>query len=399
MLAALQTAGRGAQVTLFDANPAPGRKLLVTGAGRCNLTNANIAPDRYACSDPAWLARLFNQFGRDDLLAALAEIGVLANPTWDGWYYPRSESAATVVEAFAAALQAAGVREEMNTRISGLQAVADGWALRAEDGRGFTAGRVIVAAGGMAYPTLGSRGDCLPLLAALGHRVIPMRPALAPVLAEMKTLHSLQGVRLDVTASLWQGRQWLAETNGNLIFTQWGLNGPAVMDLSHLVSARPGADLRLELNLIPGEGGEALRALLRRKRGQPLELRVLLGSVLPPKLPPLILQQAGLPAGVRLDQLDEAGLRAVMHRLEVLTVKVSGVRGFEYCQVSAGGVPLDEVEPETMQSRCAAGLYLAGEVLDVTGPCGGYNLQFAFSSGAAAGRAAAGDGRSVTFGE
>ncbi len=389
MLAALLAAERGAQVTLFDSNPAVGRKLLVTGAGRCNLTNANIAPERYACADAGWLAQLFTQFGRDDLLGALAEIGVLASPTWDGWYYPRSESAATVVDAFAAALQAAGVRQQMNTTINGLKRLATGFDLASADGRHFSAERVILAAGGTAYPTLGSRGECLPVLARLGHTIIPMRPALAPVLADVKALHSLQGVRLDVTARLFEARQVLAETTGNLIFTQWGFNGPAVMDLSHHISARPGADLTLELDLLPGDVHVSLLSLIQQKRGQAVPLRVMLGAVLPPKVALFILAQAGLLIEVQLAQLSDSSLADVLRRLQSLRVKVTGVRGFEYCQVSAGGVPLDEVDPQTMQSRRVPGLYLAGEILDVTGPCGGYNLQFAFSSGAAAGRAAA----------
>lgn len=389
MLAALQAAERGAQVTLFDSNPSAGRKLLVTGAGRCNLTNAKIAPERYASADAGWLAQLFAQFGRDDLLAALAGIGVLAYPTWDGWYYPRSESAATVVDAFTAALQAAGVCQQMNTTLIGLKRLATGFDLASADGRHFKAERVILAAGGLAYPTLGSRGECLPALAGLGHTLIPMRPALAPVLAEVKGLHSLQGVRLDVTARLLEGRQPLAQTTGNLIFTPWGFNGPAVMDLSHHISARPGADLALELDLLPGDLHDSLMSLIGQKRGQSLPLRVILGAVLPPKVPPFILAQAGLPAEVTLAKLTEDRLADVIRRLQALRVKVTGVRGFEYCQVSAGGVPLDEVDPQTMQSRIVPGLYLAGEILDVTGPCGGYNLQFAFSSGAAAGRGAA----------
>ena len=386
MMAALQAAWRGAAVTLLDANASVGRKLLVTGSGRCNLTNDGIAPERYACDDPAWLARLFAQFGRDDLLTTLQEIGVLAYPTWDGWYYPRSESAATVVDAFAAALAAAGVQLQMNTKITGLQPTAQGFSLGSEDGRSFAAERVILAAGGMAYPTLGSRGECLPLLTRLGHHVRPMQPALAPVVADVKTLAPLQGVRLDVGATLWQGRRQIAATLGNCIFTQWGFNGPAVMDLSHHISARAGQALTLELNLLPGDSETSLRELLSRKNGEDVPLRVVLGAVLPPKVPAFILQQAGLPAEILLAQLSPEGVEDVLTRLKYLRTVVKGVRGFEYCQVSSGGVPLQEINPEDMQSRLVAGVFLAGEIVDVTGPCGGYNLQFAFSSGAVAGR-------------
>ncbi len=389
MMAALQAAGRGRRVLLLDSNPMVGRKLQVTGAGRCNLTNAGVAAERYFCADPTWVARLLGRFGRPELLQELEKIGILAYSTWDGWYYPRSESAATVVDAFVAALDEAGVQVVLRTKIIRIQPTGQGFTLTAADREEIPASRVIVAAGGEAYPSLGSRGECLPLLRELGHTVIPMRPALAPITADVKALHPLQGVRLDVHTRLLERKSILAETTGNLIFTQWGFNGPAVMDLSHHVSARPGADLTLELNLLPDEVGNGLRSLLDRKQTASVPLRVLVGAVLPPKVAPFILSQAGLPLDVRMADLKPAIINDVLARLEHLRVRVTGVRGFDYCQAAAGGVPLDEVDADSMQSKRVPGLFLAGEILDVTGPCGGYNLQFAFSSGAVAGQSAA----------
>ncbi len=389
MMAALQAAWLGAQqVTLFDANAAVGRKLLVTGSGRCNLTNVAVAAERYACSDPAFLKEVFARFGREELLRALEKIGVLATPTLDGWYYPLSESAATVVDAFAAALDEAQVKIHLNSRVTGLRAERTGFVIESAD-TVWRGDRVIVAAGGQAYPTLGTRGDLYPLLAALGHTIRPVYPALAPILADMRALTALQGVRLDVTAQLWQKKTLLGEATGNLIFTQWGVNGPAAMDLSHLVSSRPGALLTLTLNFLPRDAEIRLRALLHQKRRAPVPLRALLGAALPPKLPPVILAQAGLKPDVRIDTLTDAALEEVIQRLTHLSLKVEGVRGFEYAQVSIGGVPVEEVIPGRLESMRVPGLYLAGETLDVVGPCGGFNLQYAFSSGAVAGCSAA----------
>jgi len=244
---------------------------------------------------------------------------------------------------------------------------------------------LVVAAGGQAYPTLGSRGDLYPQLERLGHTLRPVHPALAPVVADVRSFHKLQGVRLDAVAQIWQAKTLLGQTTGNLIFTQWGFNGPAVMDLSHLVSTRAGKNLTLVLNLLPGEMELRLRQLLAQKRREPIPLRVLLGAVLPPKVPAWVLAAANLPVDLPMQSVSEPVLEDVLHRLMHLSASVQGVRGFEFAQVSTGGVPLAEVNPETMESNMVPGLYLAGETLDVIGPCGGFNLQFAFSSGAAAG--------------
>jgi predicted Rossmann fold flavoprotein len=387
MMAALQATAEGARVLLFDSNPTPGRKLLVTGSGRCNITNANAVAERYACADPAWMAQVLAQFGHADLRTFLAEIGILTYATPDGWCYPLSESAQTVVDAFTAALALANVELHAGTKIKNIRSSKNGFILVAEGNETFTVERLVLAAGGKAYPTLGSTGELFPALERLGHHVLPVLPALAPVLAELGPFRKLQGVRLDVQASLWDGKTRLAETSGNLIITEWGFNGPAVMDLSHLVSTHPNRNLHLELNLLAANEA-ALRSLIERKRCLPIPLSVVLEAVLPPKVPSVFLKTAGLSADVLLKEISEEKLQSLLYLLTHVSVAVKSTRGFEYCQLKTGGVPVTEVDPASMASRFVPGLYLAGEVVDVVGPCGGYNLQFAFSSGAIAGKAA-----------
>jgi len=391
MVAALQAAWHGAQVTLFERNSLVGRKLLVTGSGRCNITNGAAAAEKYACADPHWMAELLNCFGVSQLLSMLDEIGVPVYKTADDWYYPLSNSAQTVVDAFANALVLAGVALQTSAQVTAIQSRPNGFLLHYHQGdekKEAFFEQVVMAAGGAAYPALGSHGELFAILEQLGHTVSAKRPALAPVLAELGELSPLQGVRLDVGVSLWDGNQRLAATVGNLIFTQWGLNGPAVMDLSHHISARPGRRLSLSLNLLQLWQNE-FDSLLRQKRAAPYPLKVLLGAFFPPKVAPVYLKMAQLPENSLLSEVKEDALTRLTARLNDTRLAVKGVRDFEYCQVSAGGVPVSEIDPLTMESRRVKGLYLTGETLDVVGPCGGFNLQYAFSSGALAGLAAA----------
>ena len=396
MMAALEAAKQGARVLLFDSNPMVGRKLLVTGNGRCNLTNAHAAAHRYTCTDPAFLERLLAEFGHERLIAALRELGIITYSTHDGWYYPVSNSAATVVDAFAAALELAGVGVYLRHKIVSIRQAKGNFTLKADcpDGaRTYTVERVVVAAGGKAHPALGSKGECFPLLEKLGHTVVPVRPALVPIRADVKRFHKLQGVRLDVGLALFRGGKKLGQTVGNMLFTQFGFSGPAPMDLSHLVSTYMedgGPPLRLTIDLIPRSFPE-LGQLVARKRDEPVPLRVVLGAVLPVKIPPVFLHMVGLSPDVRLDQISDQNMGKLLALLTGVSARVKGTREFKFSQLSTGGVDVAEVDPRSMASRRVPGLYLAGEVLDVVGPCGGYNLQFAFSSGAIAGMAAGGD--------
>jgi len=388
IMAALEAARAGAEVHLYDTNAQVGRKLLVTGNGRCNITNLAAAPARYTCDQPEALAAILAAWPPERVLARLEEYGILTYATGDGWCYPLSESAGTVVDALAAALAARGVAVHLQCHVAGIAPAAAGLAL-ALGGPAKTQAcdRIVVACGGKAYPALGSRGDVFPLLERLGHSVAPLRPALVPLVADMRALRALQGVRLDVGLRLEVDGAVAAETVGNLLFTESGFSGPAAMDVSHLVSARAQADVRVHLDLLPRHR-DRVWALLGRMRRERMPLRVVLGAALPPKVAPAVLASCGIPADALLADLSWADVERAMAALADVSARVTGTRGFGHAQVSAGGVPLAEVDPATMQSRRVAGMHLAGEVLDAIGPCGGYNLQFAWATGAIAGEGA-----------
>jgi len=390
IMAALAAAELGAQVILFDTNRSVGRKLAATGNGRGNLTNMRASAGDYHCSSPDLIEGLLAAFGPADLRRYLAGIGVLTYSTYDGWCYPVSESAAAVAELLAAAVELAGVEVRLLTKVDDLERCGCGWDIRHSGGSAHMAvDRVIVATGGLAAPALGASGSLYPILQRLGVRVLPSRPALVPLVADMRRWHKLQGVRVEAEVRLLHGVEEIGRDRGNLMFTQSGLSGPAAMNLSHLVGEPPASGLEAAIDLAPAHG-EALADLVRRLAGRRMPLATLLGAVVPPKVPPVILASVGLPESVRLDEAPRVAVADALARLHDLRVAVSGTRGFAQAQLSAGGVPLTEVEATTLECRSCPGLYLAGEVLDVVGPCGGYNLHFAFASGRVAGLAAAG---------
>ena len=240
----------------------------------------------------------------------------------------------------------------------------------------------------MAYPSLGSKGELFPILEKLGHTVVPIYPALAPLTGNVKAFHKLQGVRLDAGLRVLDGKQQLGDTVGNLMFTQTGFSGPAAMDVSHWVSTHPERTLTLSIDLVPYHRA-ALLDLIRRMRSQPVPLRVVLGTVMPVKIPPVLLHMAKLPEEVRLPDVPQKSLDRLLHLISHLEARLTGTRGFNFAQLSTGGIPVTEVDPETMESRVVPGLHFAGEVMDVIGPCGGYNLQWCWTSGALAGAGAA----------
>ena len=384
MTTALFAARAGWKVQLIDRNEKVGRKLLVTGAGRANLTNHNMDASHYPAVDAQWLQQVLDQFGYKELLAFFRSIGILTYTTHDGWTYPLSESAQSVVYAFENALKLAGVKLLLNQHITAIRKESGGFILSSADKVDLRTPHLVVASGGKASPALGSSGDLFSSLRSLGHNINPLLPALAPLTAEIQPWQKLQGVRLDARAGLYENSTLLAETTGNLIFTAWGLNGPAVMDISHHVSTRPGAKLELRLNVLFDREDE-LRLLIRDFGTTPTPFATLLSSVAAPKLAAVILPMCRLPVDAKLNTINEAQVEKVLRLLKAMPISITGVRGFEFCQVSAGGVPTSEVDPLNMRSRVVAGLSLAGETVDVIGPCGGYNLQFAFSSGAIAG--------------
>lgn len=385
LAASIEAVQRGAEVILIDANPNAGRKLSATGSGRCNLSNTNASADRYHSSLPDQLSKVFQIVGFSQLLDWFEDQGVFTTATEDGWVYPVSFSAQNVTDILQARLKTLGVKFIPHSLILDIQRSKEGFLLFTQDKtKSFFAERVIIATGGPAAPQLGARENMPGILKHLGHTILAIHPALSPLLTDARQFFKLQGVRLDADLRLLADGKEIGKTIGNIIFTSWGINGPGVMDLSWLVSGNNCKAFQLEIDFLPlPKHAKNLIGLLKTRH---LPLFVALESFFPSKLVRFILEQNRIAPEKTIAELELTDLAAIQKSIHHQIVAVKGTRGFKDSQLSTGGIPLSEIDVQTMQSKIIPGLALAGEVLEVNGPCGGYNLHWAFISGIIAGR-------------
>lgn len=422
LTAALAAAEKGAHVTVLERNRKPLKKLGVTGNGRANVLNSGT-PAYYG--DAAFARTVLQHVGYASLCTFFATLGVPLREEAEGRVYPASLQASAVAEALLLRAAQLNVTLLPLTRATQIERTAQGFILHAVQRepnddpprRGkpaepprqtpytLQADRVIVTVGGAAAPVHGTDGSAYALLTGLGHRLTPTRPALCALRVEPRRLDGVNGQRVRARlALLTPDGQPLHEASGEVLFAEDAVSGIAAMQLARFY--QPGATLLIDLR--PGlglaestDGNEATAETLRRLARQRADrtLSDLLTGVCSAPLARLICRQAGLHDPAQpIARLTDASLRRLAATLAGLSLPVMGTRGFDQAQVTAGGIAPADFDPATLQSRLCPGLYAAGEVLDVDGDCGGYNLMFAFASGLLAGRSAAGNSPAHTGG-
>ena len=388
VMAALHASQEGCQVTLFEHNQTIGRKLLVTGSGRCNLSNEALDPSAYTCQEQEWMGRFLDAFGVGEVKDVLEKLGIFIFKTDDGWYYPLSQSAQSVVAILTERLGEAGVELRVATEVEWFNLKEGRFELKLNWNERRTVesfDKLILAAGGKTYPELGSRGALFPALEKLEHSLSPVLPALGPIYADLQAYKALKGQRFDAVTTVYADDEALGSTFGNLIVTDKGFNGPGVMNLSHFVSLQSGKALELQVNFLAPywEGMAEQLADLEKARGS---LRSLLLRSFAPKAVDFFLNQAKIPLETPIKAVSEAQLTSLLRVATNHKFKVTGAGGFSNSQVTIGGVSVGEVDPLTFESLLVPGLYLVGETNDVAGICGGFNLHYAFGSGVLAGK-------------
>jgi predicted Rossmann fold flavoprotein len=394
LMAAIRAAECGRRVLLLEKNRRPGVKILMSGGTRCNITQATDEHGIVAAYGPPgrFLHSALAAFGVQDVIDFFTAEGVPVKVEETGKIFPVSDKASDVLDALLRRLRRAGAELALDEPGADLTPRHPGFAL-ATPRRIVGAGRVILTTGGQSYPGSGTTGDGYSFTSRLGHTIVPPRPALTPITVESAWINELRGVTLpDVGVRVVEGDQALQARRGSLLLAHFGLSGPVILDLSRVVSghAQPRA-LALELDFLPGVKESDLDERLRVETaaaGKKL-LAAVLAAYLPRRLCDALLPQAGLPAdrkAAALSRPDRGRLVGVVKRLRLA---VTGTLGFGKAEVTAGGVALDEVDSRTLQSKRVPGLYIAGELLDLDGPIGGYNFQAAWSTGWLAGQSAA----------
>ena len=392
-----RTAAGTARVVAFDGARKLGAKILVAGGGRCNVTHHKVSEADFAGSSHAAIRKVLRRFSVDETIRFFAEAGVTLKQEETGKLFPVSDSARTILQALIREATTAAVELAHPARVTAIERLshagqAEGdqshWFRLQTDAGDCLARRVILCTGGKSLPKSGSDGFGHELAKRLGHTITsPVVPALVPlVLPDAHWIRSLSGLTLPTAISLTtaSGKR-LETTTGSTLCTHLGLSGPAVLDISRhwLIRRHAEPDVRLSLNWLPTETAETVEAMLQVAGRSPLAV---LRQWLPERLARQLCEQAGAPA---TGDLPRTARKLLVQAVTATPLPVVGDRGFSVAEATAGGVPLAEVNLKTMESRCCPGLYLAGEVLDVDGRIGGFNFQWAWSSGFVAGTAAA----------
>ena len=393
MMAAITAAENGASVTLLEKMRRPGRKMLITGKGRCNITNAAPVPEliRQFEGNGAFLHSAFAAFDNEDVMRFFEKLGVPVKVERGGRVFPVSDKAADCVDAMTARLHELGVTLRTEAAVKEVQR-QDGRAagVRLVTGETIAADAVILAVGGASYPGTGSTGDGYAMAERLGHTVTPVLPSLVPLETEEEWPRAVQGLSLrNVRVKLLVDGEKCEELFGEMMFTHFGVTGPVILSLSRQAAqALAGRHfVEIEIDLKPALTQEKLAARVLRdfEKYQRKQVKNALVDLLPHRLIPVLIDAAYLDGEAYVHQVTQEERGRLVSALKHLVLTVTRTRPIAEAIVTAGGVSVREIDPRTMESRIVPRLYFAGELVDVDAFTGGYNLQAAFSMGVAAG--------------
>lgn len=391
MMAAIVAARRGAYVTLVERMPKVGKKLLATGAGQCNLCNTKPTQRNYHGNNTDFMMSALASFGADTALTFFDALGIEVREVEHGRVFPITGQASNVLDVLRFEMSMLGIREVTDVKIQEVQKSDKGFLSVSSDGEKFKSDKVVIAAGGTSSPNLGSNGGGYKLASALGHTVTHTFPSRVPLVLDTWFLARLKGVKVrDAGVSSFVDGELQRRSVGDLLFADYGISGPPVLNVSRTIGEfeRSDRELSVAIDLFPEETMESMEALIRKRIAHApyKDLEVCLIGLLHKRLIPVLFAEAGQEDLKQLcGNLNEEEVKRLVGILKDWRIPCPATKSWMNSQVTAGGVDVSEVDPETMQSHFVPGLYFAGEVLDIDGDCGGYNLQWAWSSGFTAG--------------
>lgn len=398
MMAAITAASEGAAVTLLERNRKVGRKLYITGKGRCNVTN-NCTAEEVLCSTPCngkFLYSCMERFAPADTMAFFEKLGVELKTERGNRVFPASDHAADIIDALLRELRRRHV-DIVETRAEGL--LFDDGAVsgvRTEHGT-MPCGAVIVATGGVSYPLTGSTGDGYEMARAAGHTVVEPKGSLVPLTSDDPCCAEMMGLALKNTGVKVKNAKGkvVYQDQGELLFTHFGLSGPVILSASAHLRRFDREKYTVCLDLKPALDEEKLDARLLREFEEKANRDFInaLDGLLPRAMIPVAVERTGIPPETKVHSITRQQRRALLETLKCFSIELTGTRPVEEAIVTSGGVKVSEIDPKTMQSKLMQGLYFAGEVMDVDAYTGGFNLQIAWATGHAAGLAAAQAGK------
>lgn len=398
LMAATQAAEGGQRVLLVEKAPKAGVKILMSGGTRCNLTHATDKKgilSAFVKPQASFLQSPLAQFGPHDLISYVEGEGIALKTEETGKIFPASDSAVDIQQAFVGRLLRSGATLHLREAVKEINREGDGWRVQTGE-RSLTAAKLLLTVGGQSYPGCGTTGDGYRWLAAMGHTIVPPRPSLVPLTWQVPWANGLQGITIPEarvavvdTAVSSPKQQMLHESTSSFLFTHLGGSGPAVLNVSRAFTGHPQpSSLRLRCDWLPRQNEAELVAWLQQETTSngKRQVATVLGQRLPHRLVEAMLQQATIPLDRKLSEFSKTERGQLVRWVKQAELPIHGTLGFPKAEVTAGGVSLGEVDSKTMRSKVVPNLWLAGEILDIDGPIGGYNFQAAFSTGWVAGR-------------
>lgn len=381
-------------VRIVEHMDRPGKKILATGNGRCNFTNRIVGPRNFHGNNPEFTRPALEKFTVEDSIAFFSDLGIYPREEEEGKIFPYSGTATAILDALRFELEKLQVELIFNFNVKKIEPHTGGYRVRDVSGRSLTCDKLLVTTGGKAYPTLGSDGSGYMLLTALGHRLTPLSPALTQIKTAGIEVRGAQGIKFDGIASAEYHGALIDRSQGEILFTSYGLSGPPIFQLSTWVAL--GQCDTIALDFMPELSEQKVLSLLEQRKTPFIQdtMEKYFSGLFHKRIGNMIAHRAGIEKlSLPVSKLTPNLLSTMAALIKRFPLAVTGLNDWANAQVTAGGISTDEFNPETLESLICSGIYAAGEVLDIFGDCGGFNLQWAWSSGVLAGRSAATSGK------
>ena len=404
MMAAAFAAKNGNRVEVFEKNKKLGKKLFITGKGRCNITNAADLEDFFPAvtSNPKFLYSAFYSFTNEQVISFFEELGVKTKVERGGRVFPVSDHSSDVIQALKSEMERLGVKINLNAEVKELITEKSSTGetvngIRLVSGKKISGDAVIVATGGISYPSTGSTGDGYRFARRCGHKVSELSPSLVPMEVKEWYAGELMGLSLrNIEIRITDGKKKLYQEFGEMLFTHYGVTGPVILSASSVVGKKlKDTELTLHIDLKPALTEEQLdkRVLREFETNHNRQFKNAVDSLFPSKLRPVIVELSGIPEEKKVHEITKEERLRFVRLIKDFTMTLTGLRGYNEAIITKGGVSVKEIDPGTMESKLIKGLYFAGEVLDLDAVTGGYNLQIAWSTGYLAGMNAGVEGK------